>query len=86
MTTYCALCRSEIPRTRQVRSARTCSNTCQAEYKRQKRAEQAKSKCRYCGRRIRQRPEQQPWRTPPNDITGESECKTMSPEVAANQT
>jgi len=46
MTTYCILCRSIIPETRQRRMARTCSPECQRCYRRQYLQERAKRVCK----------------------------------------
>jgi len=52
MTTYCVLCRAEIPEDRQRRRAVTCCAEHQREYRRQRRSQRATRFCRLCGRPI----------------------------------
>lgn len=53
MTTFCILCRAEIPPDRQRRGACTCSSDHARELRRQRRAEHALRFCRLCGRKAR---------------------------------
>ena len=53
MTTFCILCKSEIPADRQRRGAVTCSPEYQREYRRQRRSERATRNCRLCGRKAK---------------------------------
>jgi hypothetical protein len=68
MTTYCVLCRAEIPQARQKRGAVSCSPEHAKEYRRQRRAERALRNCRLCGRRAR-KVKVQPM-TPDNPLNG----------------
>lgn len=53
MTTFCILCKAEIPADRQRRGACTCSPEHARELRRQRRAEHALRFCRLCGRKAR---------------------------------
>jgi hypothetical protein len=53
MTTYCILCRAEIPEKRARRGAVTCSPAHHQEYRGQRRSERALRFCRLCGRKAR---------------------------------
>jgi hypothetical protein len=53
MTTFCILCRAEIPEKRQRRGGVTCCAEHGREYRRQRCAERAKRFCRLCGRKAR---------------------------------
>jgi len=53
MTTYCILCRGEIPEKRQRRGACTCSKDHAQELRRQRRSDRAGHACRLCGRKVR---------------------------------
>jgi hypothetical protein len=53
MTTFCILCRAEIPEKRARRGACTCCPDHQREYRRLRRAERALKFCRLCGRKAR---------------------------------
>jgi hypothetical protein len=54
MQFFCMVCREAMPdkRARQ-KKAYTCSDKCQAEYRKRMRQERAEQKCRLCGRRYR---------------------------------
>lgn len=60
MTTYCVLCRAEIPEERQHRRAVTCSPEHQREYRRQRRSQRAMAVCRLCGRPLRKKSKSEP--------------------------
>jgi hypothetical protein len=53
MTTFCILCRTEIPEKRARRGAITCCSEHGREHRRQRRAERATKFCRLCGRKAR---------------------------------
>lgn len=69
MTTYCILCRAEIPVTRQRRGAATCRPECAREYRRQRRSERATRFCRLCGRPARKRSVNAPVLHPHSGVT-----------------
>ena len=51
---FCQVCRGEVPSERARRKkARTCSDKCQAELRRQMGQERDRRICRLCGRRFR---------------------------------
>jgi len=60
MTTYCVLCRGEIPADRERRRAVTCCREHQREYRRQRRFQRATRSCRLCGRPIRKKSNSEP--------------------------
>lgn len=60
MTTYCVLCRAEIPADRQLRRAVTCCPEHQREYRRQRRSQRATRFCRLCGRPQRRKSNSEP--------------------------
>jgi hypothetical protein len=53
---YCMICKGEMPEARaRGKKARTCSETCQSEYRNRMRQEHAEKKCRLCGRAFRRK-------------------------------
>jgi hypothetical protein len=77
MTTFCILCRAEIPPDRQRRGACTCSSDHARELRRQRRAEHALRFCRLCGRKARK-----PKRAEPVRMGHSVEKTTGEPEEA----
>lgn len=69
MTTFCILCRSQIPADRQRRSARTCSPACHIEYRRQYRQERNARVCKDCGRPLRKKRKAEPGNSVP-EVSG----------------
>jgi hypothetical protein len=57
------ICQGNIPELRVRRGAVTCSPECFAEYRLQKRQVLAKYKCRWCGHRLRAKPDVEPSRS-----------------------
>jgi hypothetical protein len=50
MTTYCTVCRGEIPEKRANRGSHFCSEACHERYRRERRNLKAGKACRLCGR------------------------------------
>lgn len=53
MITFCVLCRTQIPESRQHRAARTCSVECQKRYRREYLADRFSRFCKACGRPLK---------------------------------
>src|SRR5215472_113064 len=67
---YCMICKGEVQEARaRGKKARTCSNSCQTEYRNRMRQERAEKKCRLCGRAFRQKRQESPVLHQHNEIT-----------------
>jgi Fe-S-cluster-containing dehydrogenase component len=53
MTTYCIMCKTQIPDVRAIRGSYTCTKACHNEYRKQRRAERSLRVCRFCGNRVK---------------------------------
>jgi predicted nucleic acid-binding Zn ribbon protein len=53
MTIHCIMCTAVVPEKRAWRNIHTCSQACQDEFRKQRRAWKAERACRLCGRPAR---------------------------------
>src|ERR1700685_850024 len=72
MTTFCILCRKQIPAKRQRRAAATCSSACANELRRLRRSERSRRSCRLCGRVTRSKSSSEPVLMEHSGITNRS--------------